>query len=512
MKGVKHMKICFLSPPQKYKNQNVSKFTSLNEFLGIGYAVSLLKSHGFQTDILYYDTESLNSDICQQILEGGYTFIGFPSYYFNQIQLARIMNFVHRNRPDAFFFLGGFLSTLSLDSFQKLKYLQCAVIGECEQTLLELAIAIQNGDDWRKIFGLAYVEDGVLIKTARRDLIADLDILPFPYREPGQHEVLPLITSRGCYGKCNYCGLNEFYRMSNGRTYRRRSPENVVQELNELCKRHKVKHIQISDGNFHVASRSGRDWFDEFHRLIKEQNINLTYSCYTRVNEIISAPDLFKKFRSIGLNKIFIGVESFVQSDLDFYQKQVTVEDNIKALAIAEDLSIEYDLGIMLFNPITTPESILEFIHTLRSINSYPNIYHIVKPISINSTAIASIGTPLYSFVCDNDLQVNNIRSYKFVHCQMEVCYSIISSWSSRILPCAYKCYELESENKCNNSDIIKANHDLFFLDLDVIEYIAYATQTGLLKRETDTIPVEFDLRLLNIQETLQEIEKRRIS
>lgn len=75
------MRICFLSPPQRYKNKRTSSFTSLNEYLGIAYAVSLLRHHGLQADILYFDTESINcTAICQEIENKGYTMIGFPSY------------------------------------------------------------------------------------------------------------------------------------------------------------------------------------------------------------------------------------------------------------------------------------------------------------------------------------------------------------------------------------------------------------------------------------------------
>lgn len=496
------MKICLLGPPQKYKNKRTSAFTSLNEYLGIAYSISLLRNYGFQADMLYYNTESMSSsDICQQILEGEYTMIGFPSYYYSQIQLARIMNFVHRSRPDSFFFLGGFLSSLSLDCFQKLKYLQCAIIGECEQTLLELAIAIKNSEEWRNIFGLAYIDNGILVRTARRDLISNLDTLPFPYRESGHHDILPLITSRGCYGKCNYCGLNEFYRMSNGPSYRRRSPQNVVQEIVELQEQHAVKHIQISDGNFHIASKYGRDWFEEFYHLIKAQNINLTYSCYMRVNEIISASDLLKKFHDIGLIKLFIGVESFVQSDLDFYQKQVTVNDNIKALAIAEDLFIEYDLGLILFNPITTPGSILEFIRILKQIKFYQEKNRIVKPISVNSTACALKGTPLYNYIKQNNLMADNLRGYKFLHPQTEYCYDIITTWSNKLLPLVHQCYELNDELRQDNFQLMKAAHDLFFLDLKFIESTVHYVCAGGNLKKTERNPLEeFEIELNQIK------------
>ena len=100
-----------------------------------------------------------------------------------------------------------------------------------------------------------------------------------------------------------------------------------------------VKHIQFSDGNFHIASQSGRNWFNRFYTINKNKRLQVSYSCYMRANEIVAAPDLISLFCEIGLNRLFIGIESLVQSDLDFYHKDITVEENIKALDIVEPVS-----------------------------------------------------------------------------------------------------------------------------------------------------------------------------
>ena len=496
------MRLCFLSPPQRYKNKRTSSFTSLNEYLGIAYAVSLLRHHGLQADILYFDTESINcTAICQEIENKGYTMIGFPSYYYSQIQLARIMNTVHRKNPDAFFFVGGFLSSLSIEYFRKLKHLQCVIVGESEQTLLELALVLKNGGDWKAVAGLMYVKNGVPYRTAKRDLIPNLDSLPFPYREAGDFDTFPMITSRGCYGRCNYCGLNEFYRLSNGCLYRRRSPENVIDEIVELRSSHAVKHIQFSDGNFHIASQSGRNWFNRF-TINKNKRLQVSYSCYMRANEIVAAPDLISLFCEIGLNRLFIGIESLVQSDLDFYHKDITVEENIKALDIVERLSIDYDLGIMLFNPTTTPDTLLEFVQVLRRIKFYQTARHVIKPISVNSTAIASIGTPLYAYVQQHHLQADNIRGYRFIDPRTEIIYTFISAWSETIRPLIHQCFDLADRSA--NSVAVKAAQELFFLDLSFIENTIYRIWSPeSMHMGTAAIPPDFRDRLSGIQNML---------
>ncbi len=57
------------------------------------------------------------------------------------------------------------------------------IIGEGEVTATELLEALRSGTDPRLVNGIAYLDDGKLVRTLPRDRIVDLDSLPFPLWE-----------------------------------------------------------------------------------------------------------------------------------------------------------------------------------------------------------------------------------------------------------------------------------------------------------------------------------------
>lgn len=135
------------------------------------------------------------------------------------------------------------------------------VIGEGEYTLLELIQKLENGEkDFDDIKGIAYKKDKEIIITDRRSLIENLDELPFPARHLVPMEKYfeanyfnnvfkkrwtSILTSRGCPYGCNFCTI----RLSMGRLWRRRSPENVVNEMELIKKNYKVDEIFFVDDN-----------------------------------------------------------------------------------------------------------------------------------------------------------------------------------------------------------------------------------------------------------------------
>jgi hypothetical protein len=121
------------------------------------------------------------------------------------------------------------------------------LLGEAEQTLAELSEAITtNKTDFLSIAGLAYKLDNAIIKTVKRNVIKELDSLPFPawdlvdiepYRKMWMKHAgyfsLNIATTRGCPFKCNWCAKPIY-----GNRYNSRSPQNVVDELLELKRKY----------------------------------------------------------------------------------------------------------------------------------------------------------------------------------------------------------------------------------------------------------------------------------
>jgi radical SAM superfamily enzyme YgiQ (UPF0313 family) len=107
-----------------------------------------------------------------------------------------------------------------------------------------------------------------------------------------------------------------------------------------------------------------RDFITELRRRRLVGRIIWKISC--RVDEVDA--DLFAEMRDAGLYLVYLGIESGTMSGLETLNKQATVEDSMRAVAILKDLGLMYGYGFMLFDPGSTFESVRANIRFLRGI------------------------------------------------------------------------------------------------------------------------------------------------
>ncbi len=204
------------------------------------------------------------------------------------------------------------------------------IIGEGEQTLLELAGAIRDGvTDYSAIQGLAYVKDGKFIKTLGRPVMKDLDVLPLPawdlvdiqqYKDSWLKNTgyfsLNMSTTRGCPFKCNWCAKPIY-----GNRYNSRSPQNVVQEIKLLKEWFGIDHLWFCDDIFGLKP----GWVEEFSRLMQREKLKIRFKIQSRADLLIE-DDLVKALAASGCENAWIGAESGSQKILDAMDKGTTVE------------------------------------------------------------------------------------------------------------------------------------------------------------------------------------------
>ncbi len=142
-------------------------------------------------------------------------------------------------------------------------------LGEGEETMRELIDALEEGNI-DEVNGLAWRNaDGDIHIQPKTRFIPDLDKLPFPARGLLPMELYPrlqiphslafrhrrlanVITSRGCHCRCCFCSSTRFW----GNRWRHRSPENVLDEIQELVETWGIREIQFEDDN--MTADAGR--------------------------------------------------------------------------------------------------------------------------------------------------------------------------------------------------------------------------------------------------------------
>ncbi len=251
-------------------------------------------------------------------------------------------------------------------SFYDHIFFECAAVdylipGEGEETLAELLDCLERNEDPMEVHGLILRGfDGTCRITPVREYIKDLDALPHPVRDiydnsryiplPNQSRRLPattIITSRGCpYGKCRFCYQGGKYASP----YRRRSPENVIEEIQQLIDALGVREIVFWDDNFCINIK----WITRFCDLLDENKLNIAWTVQGRVNTVTEA--MLHRMAASGCYNIYFGFESGSQETLDFVQKGITLEQSRDAVRWAKQAGMEIRGSVILGLPDDTPE------------------------------------------------------------------------------------------------------------------------------------------------------------
>lgn len=209
------------------------------------------------------------------------------------------------------------------------------LIGEVENTLVEIIHhLLKQNTDISKINGLAYKSANDYVKNERREVLHDLDALPFPawdlidikqyknnWLKHHGYFSLNLTTTRGCPFKCNWCAKPIY-----GNRYNSRSAENVIEEITMLIKKYAVSHFWFCDDIFGLKP----GWIKKFSQLVQQSGLKFKFKIQCRADLLLDENNI-ESLAAAGCDEIWIGAESGSQKILDAMDKGTTVEQIYKA-------------------------------------------------------------------------------------------------------------------------------------------------------------------------------------
>jgi len=321
---------------------------------------------------------------------------GLSAHFFS---IERVIHDIKSSNKKSIVVLGGIIVTSMPTKIIESLNADIYVIGEGERTIQELI----KGKNREEIEGVGYKDQtGQATINRGRAMIEDLDIIPFPawhlfsekymkiYRETDDlwDDALPILASRGCPMRCNFC-----FRNFNG-TYRSRSIENVLAEIDILIKQHKIGVITFIDEYFFVNKTKIQKFCQEIHN----RQMKFIWSCAIRVE--LADKELFKSMKEAGCFMVQVGIEHGNQKMLDAMNKKSTVEENERFLNIAKECRLYIGMGIIIGYPGETPETITDGEKMLHRVQLLAG-YHLIQ---------AFPGTPLWDFAKEKGFITDEIE------------------------------------------------------------------------------------------------------
>ncbi len=169
----------------------------------------------------------------------------------------------------------------------------------------------------------------------------DLDALPWPARHLVPHEryryvfqthprFTTMVSSRGCPFRCTFCD-----KTVSGSTWRARSADDVVAELEEIRYRYDIGSVCIFDDNFTLR----RSRVETICEQILRRNLHIDWKCEARVDGITH--ELAKLMARAGCRTVAFGLESGNQESLDFLKKDQELATARTAIEACRDAGIE---------------------------------------------------------------------------------------------------------------------------------------------------------------------------
>jgi len=359
--------------------------------LGLLYLGAYLEREGYQPEV---------KDLC--VDKGSKGDIRFRDYdvvgigtdtarYYSALRIARAAK-----REGCIVIMGGPHPCFVDEEVLATGQVDFVVHGEGEITLHELLVELQKErGQFSGVKGISFAQNGQIMRTPRREFIADLDQLPLParhlvdmnnYRQTkfGDRDITPVITSRGCPSNCSFCSSSTFF----GREWRSRSVPSILQEIEDLYRRYQFNAIAFVDDNFTLSPQRVM----ELSEGIIQGKLEIWWWNLSRVDTIVRNEPMLKKMRRAGAKTIYIGLESAHRQSLEEFGKGSDIGMAERAVEVLKRNGFEIFASYILGGLSETAKAVNETIRWAKRLDTNVAQFSILTPYP---------GTALYERVKD---------------------------------------------------------------------------------------------------------------
>jgi len=245
-----------------------------------------------------------------------------------------------------------------LEEYQEI---DIVALGEYDNTISDIASHL---DDLSCVAGIVFRRYRGLVRTSPRELVKDLDQLPYPaWDKINIHDywesqfprkkkpVATVMTSRGCNYHCSYCLYPQVLFQNK---LRLRKLDKVLEEILWLKERFGARFIYFEDDNFTASWKR----VEELCNMLIKEKVSISWGCLSRIDGVTK--EHLALMKESGCYLIKYGVESGSQKLLDNIDKQNTLDAIAETFNITQKSGIMSHATVMVGAPAETKETILE--------------------------------------------------------------------------------------------------------------------------------------------------------
>ena len=367
---------------QRQKNMNilivVPRFVKKGEFYtfpyGLAYISSSLKQAGFNVSCLNlcHEIDDVKTEISKSVHQNNIDIVCTGGMSIHWVVIENMLNDIKEISQNLITVVGGAIITADpIFSSENMK-VDFGVIGEGEETIIELMTALKNNTEISNVRGILYrdLTNDIIINDPRPP-ISDLDSLPFPdYEGLGFGEWLStyesssgnrsgilydydkpriradVIASRSCPYNCTFC----YHPLGN--KYRKRSLDSFFNEVEYLIKMYKINTLMVQDELFSL----NEDRINEFTERIKKYGLQWSAQCRA---DNISIP-LLKKLKDSNIMFLLLGIESMNDTVLLSMKKRLSKAQIEDAFEMSSQVGVRCIGNIIIGDPVETIETMNE--------------------------------------------------------------------------------------------------------------------------------------------------------
>lgn len=433
------MNIAIIFPKLRGYYERVEYWDNTNrgevELIDMNQLISLLEKNNHKVDLFMENYNIEKVDFIDAVREQQYDFLAIYPDYSSLINVAKMVKKIKRFSPKTSVAIFGYYATLNYENIMQIMHgIDLAIIGIDEYPFLQVLDQLEKKDNLTEIKGtVSYFDGKCFVNEPSKKYSLGFKDIPWPKRYRKDQKKVEIITINGCLGNCIFCE-NAVARKNIGfHDIRFRDVFDVVEEIEYLVSKRGVETIHIQDDSFFLYTNKRREWLEEFYYLMKEKGVNVSFVAHARTTDLLKLGDLLGKMKEIGLYRILIGVENFVQEKLDFFRKGITPEDNRKAIELLQGSGLEIGMGFLMFDPFTKLWQVKENLEII-----YNNKYyvHFLGVANYDSFPIDSViglvpGSDILQMTEDRGLiNHSNWYGYEFESSEVRMYYLILENWA----------------------------------------------------------------------------------